>query len=604
MSEVRDVDVEERLRKAVAVNAGDAEAWGMIAALCARRGALDEGIFALAAALRIRPRDARFWNNLAALQLESDRFAEAAEAARKAVEIDPAHAFAWMHLGRALGSQGDAVGAHRALAEALSRDPANGALQYWLAVALAHLGRWSESEALHRKAAQSLPRWPDAHLAHALALGKLARRVEAVEAFTRAAALDPALAPAIESQRLYAMQMGDEFAPDDVFAAHLEWARRYAPSAPLRARAPRSEGKVRIGYVSPRFQSSSMAFALEPVLEAHDRTRFDITCYAEVSTRDAVGERIRALADRWVETQDLADESLARRIEADGIDVLVDLAGHTPGNRLAAFARRPARAAVSWLDYFNTTGLQAIDALVADDGVLATPLGQRFVERVESVGPVRYVYRAPDYAGDVTAPRAQGVVFGSFARLAKVTAAGLDAWAAILKRVPDSRLLLKNDSFADPQTCVAIRAAFSRGGIGPARIELRAESGHEAMLGELLEVDVILDTFPYNGGITTLEALWMGRPVVSLSGDTLVSRQGASILGAVGLSDLAARDVPAYVDAACAIAADAPRRARLATSLRNALSVSPLGDAKAFTQRLESLYLRLLAGTNQEQEQQ
>jgi len=166
--------------------------------------------------------------------------------------------------------------------------------------------------------------------------------------------------------------------------------------------------------------------------------------------------------------------------------------------------------------------------------------------------------------------------------------------------VPDSRLLLKNDALGEAAACVAVHSEFRRRGIDTSRVELRGQGSHEAMLDELSSVDIVLDTFPYNGGITTLEALWMGRPVVSLAGDTLVGRQGASILGAVGLADLVARDSAHYIEVACALAADATRRSRLASSLRNALSVSPLGDAKAFTHRLESLYLRLLAEAPQD----
>ncbi|WP_171095120.1 tetratricopeptide repeat protein [Usitatibacter rugosus] len=592
----RNAEAEDALRDAVAIDAGLAEAWGRLASLYATRKARDEAQFALAAALRIRPRDARYWSNLASLQLDAKRYPEAVEAARRAVEFDPAHVLAWTHLGRALGSMGDLAGANRALTEAITRDSTSGPAQYWLAVSHAHLGHWSEAASLYRRAIACFPEWVEPRVGLANALSKLGRRKEAVAAFEEAAPLDASWEPAIWSQRLFTMQLGDDFAPADVSAAHREWARRFAASVPRRTWPRRDPAaKVRIGYVSPRFQGSSMAFALLPVLEAHDRSRFEIACYAELEKRDATGERFRALADHWVETQALEDDALARRIEDDGIDILVDLAGHTPGNRLAVFARRPARAAVSWLDYFNTTGVEAIDALVADDGAMEAGLAKAFVERLEGLGPVRYVYRAPDYAPEVTAPRAAAIVFGSFARYGKVTSSTLDAWSAILAATPGSRLLLKNDTLGEAAACAAVREEFLRRGIDSVRLELRGPGSHEEMLLELAEVDVVLDTFPYNGGITTLEALWMGRPVVSLAGDTLVGRQGASILGAVGLADLVARDPAHYIEVACALAADAPRRARLSASLRNALSVSPLGDAKAFTHRLESLYLRLLA---------
>jgi len=476
------------------------------------------------------------------------------------------------------------------MGEAVTRDPSLGEARFWLAVSLARAGAWTDALGHYRQAAAANPRWTDPRIGEANALAKLGRRREAVAAFGVAAQLDPARAPAIESQQLFVMQYGDEFPPLQVSDAHAQWGRRHAAPmarvAPSRSVRPR----LRIGYVSPRFQVSSMAFALLPVLEAHDRTRFEVYCYAEREAFDAVGERFRAAADAWRETQGHGDDALAALIAADDVDVLVDLAGHTPGNRLAVFARRPARVAVSRLDYFNTTGVAAIDALVADDVALASPLSQRFVEDLVSAGPVRYPYGAPEYAPPVAPPRAAPVTFGSFARLAKITEAALDAWAAILARVPGSRLLLKNDTFGDEVARIAVREALTRRGVAAARIEMRGPTGHEQMLAELGEVDVVLDTFPYNGGITTLEALWMGRPVVSLAGDTLVGRQGAAILAAAGLGDLVARDLAAYQDLAVAIAADFPRRSSLAGALRETLRASALGDVPAFTRRLEALF--------------
>jgi len=424
-----------------------------------------------------------------------------------------------------------------------------------------------------------------------------------VLAFAEAARIAPNRAREIESHRLFVMQYGDEFTPGEVSEAHFEWGRRHAPSAVRFDRAaPSGERKIRVGYVSPRFQAASMAFALLPVLARHDRTRFEVFCYAQREAFDATGEQFRALADGWRETQGRTDEDVAAAIAADGIDVLVDLAGHTPGNRLGVFARRPAPLALSWLDYFNTTGVESIEAIVADDVALATPLAQRFVETPVSVGPVRYVYEAPAYAPAVSAPpgvNGAPVTFGTFARLAKITEGALDAWSAALERLPTCRLLLKNDTLADSAARVAVLDAFKRRGIDTARIELRGASSHERMLAELSEIDVVLDTFPYNGGITTLEALWMGRPVVTLRGDILVGRQGAAILAAAGLADLVATGVDDYIRIALEAARDGPRRVRLAQTLRGTLRASALGDAESFTRRLEALYERLLAAHTQ-----
>jgi predicted O-linked N-acetylglucosamine transferase (SPINDLY family) len=589
-------EAEATLREAVQIDAGLAEGWARLSTLLAARGARDEAVWALAVVTRLKPRDARHWNNLAALQLTAQRHPEAERAARQALEIAPDHALAWSNLGRALGAKGDEEGAANALRQAVAHDPSLGEAHYWLAVSLVRRRAWTEALDHFRRAADAIPRWVEPLIGIGSALAQLARRREAVEAFAEAARVAAPRAREIESQRLFVMQYGDEFGSEEVSQAHLDWGRRFAPPGAARPspRPGRPGRRIRVGYVSPRFQVSSMAFALLPVLARHDRRRFEVYCYAENEAFDATSGRFQGFADSWRETQDFNDEQLAKLIATDGIDILVDLAGHTPGNRLAVFARRPAPLAVSWLDYFNTTGVEAIDALVADDVALATPLAQQFVEKPVSVGPVRYPYEPPPYAPDVVPAREGAVAFGSFARLAKITDAAFEAWSALLVRVPTSRLLLKNDSLDDAFVKRSVHEAFQRHGIDPARIELRGASPHEQMLRELGEVDVVLDTFPYNGGITTLEALWMGRPVVTVRGDTLVGRQGAAILAAAGLGDLVAADLAAYQELAARLAADAARRAGLARTLRETLRTSPIGDTASFTRRLESLFERLL----------
>ncbi len=592
-------EAEARLRETVARDAGLVEGWSRLAGLLEARGAHDEALWALAAATRLAPRDARLWNNVAAVQLAANRLAQAKDAARRALAIAPAHALATLNLARVLGAEGDDAAAEEMLRVLLAREPAFSEARHWLAVALARRGRWTEALGAYRQAAAQRPAWAEPRIGEGNALLKLARRREAVAAFGQAAALDPARAAAIGSQQLFAMQYGDEFSAEERFAAHRAWAARHAAAAARGEPPPFPSGRrIRIGYVSPRFQLSSMAFALLPVLARHDRDRFEIFCYAEREAADEVGEEFRRLAEHWRETQALGDEAMASAIRSDGIDLLVDLAGHTPGNRLPVFARRPATAALSWLDYFDTTGVEAIDAIVGDDVTLAAPLAQRFVETPVSVGPIRYPYAAPAYAPAVAPPPAlagERATFASFARLAKITEAALDAWAGVLARVDGSRLVLKNDSLGDPALAPALREAFSRRGIDPARVELRPGGGHERMLSELSGVDIVLDTFPYNGGITTLEALWMGRPVVTLVGESLIGRQGAAILAAAGLAELVAGDAAGYVERAVALARDPARLAALSAGLRGRVAASALGDVEGFTRRLEAVYLRVLA---------
>jgi predicted O-linked N-acetylglucosamine transferase (SPINDLY family) len=485
-----------------------------------------------------------------------------------------------------------------ALRLAIARDAALAPAWSRLGAVLLRRGACSEAEAAFRAAIAVNPRWATPRIALAQVLLRLGRSEEAAQALAEAARLDAPRAARIESQALFAMHHSERIAPEALHAAHVQWAGRHAPSGPRVAMPRRERGRIAIGYVSPRFQRSSLAFALLPVLASHDRDRFEIHCYSEQESEDEWTERFRALADHWRVTIDRPDDEVEAMIRHDDIDVLVDLAGHTPGNRLPVFARRPARAAVSWLDYFDTTGIEAIDALVVDDEALQPGLAQRFVEKPLSAGCVRYPYSPPAYAPAVRdLPSAQGghVTFGSFARLAKITPTVLAAWCEILARAPHARLRIKNDALQDTDARRHLLGRFDAQGIDPARIELRAESAHDLMLAEYGEIDVVLDTFPYNGGITTLEALWMGRPVLTLRGDTVIARQGASILRAIGLEEMIAENVDAYVERATRCAA-APERLASASSLRERVRASALCDAKAFTRRLESLYVQLLDG--------
>ncbi len=575
----------------------DAGAWARQAELAMHEGDFEGAAWSLAAATRAAPGNAGLWNNLALAFLYARRPEEAERAAQKATDLDPKHAFAWQNLGQALGDQGKLEGAERAYRQAIRLAPDAAASHFGLAAALTLRGQWTEAVAAYREAARRAPGSADPWIGQANALLRMRRRREAVEALREGARVDPTRASEIDSQALFAMQYGDEFTVEEISAAHAAWGTSYqvlAVSSPLPRRVG---GRIRVGYVSPAFHASAMAFALLPVLKSHDRDRFEIALYSQGHIEDTVTEAFRAQAQAWRDTSVMDDVQLAQVIASDAIDVLVDLGGHTPGNRLTMFPLRPAPLQLSWLDYFNTTGVSAIDAILADEASVAAPSGQRFVERLAAVGPCRYPYAPPEGLRDVSPRPDRPVVFGSFARLAKVGEGTMAAWSAVLKRVAGSRFILKNDSFSDPAVTDEVLRDFAACDIDASRVELRTASEHRRMMDEYADVDIVLGTFPYNGGITTLEALWMGRPVVTLEGVTLLGRQAAGILAPLGHPEWIARDVAGFVDIAASLAADPVRLSQLQMGLRDELARSPLCDAPGFTRRLEALYERLLDGT-------
>ena len=338
-----------------------------------------------------------------------------------------------------------------------------------------------------------------------------------------------------------------------------------------------------------------MAFFVEPLLKGHDRQAVEVFCYAEVTRPDTVTAHLQGLADHWLVTVGLSDEELAERIRADGIDILVDLAGHTAKNRLRVFARKPAPVQVTWLGYPNTTGLEAIDYRLVD--AVTDPVGEADAWASETLVRLEggfLCYGGVKDAPEPTVPpclKTGTVTFGSFNNPAKVSAATFDAWATLLSRLPQARLLLKGKPFADAATRALFLARLGERGVAAERVELVAWlPGAAAHLALYHRVDIALDPFPYNGTTTTCEALWMGVPVVTLRGDRHAGRVGASLLSQIGLTDLIANSVEEYVAIALALAGNPGHLHELRRSLRSRMAASSLCDGRAFARKMEAAF--------------
>lgn len=375
--------------------------------------------------------------------------------------------------------------------------------------------------------------------------------------------------------------------------AHQRWASRYvaAPSAPTPVRDPDPDRPLRVGFASPRLRTSSAAFLLSGLID-HWPAGLVLNCYAEQDAEDPVAERIRSRCERWVDTRKLSDAALADSIAGDEVDILIDLAGHTPGNRLPALARRPAPVMLSWLDYCDTTGSDSIDGLITDSTHTPRHDGRHFSERLLRLDPLRFCYQPPAGLPDV-APAgrrsARAPVFGAFHRFAKLSPAVLAAWARLLHALPEARLVIRNDALALAAEHDLHRQRLAAAGLPIERVELKAALAHREYLAAYEEIDVALDTFPYNGGVTTLEALVMGRPVVTFAGATLISRQSAAILRAMGLQELIADGPDHYVRLAAELAADTGRLGTLSRGLRERMLRSAVCDAPGFARRFGAL---------------
>jgi protein O-GlcNAc transferase len=489
----------------------------------------------------------------------------------------------------------DAEGVYR---EAAALDPRNPAIANNLGVFLRDLGRPAEAEMQLRRALMLTPGYADAYMNLGNALAEQGRSTEAEAAYRKGISLDPRLTEHMSKRRsglLAELHYRADVDSAQLCDAHRHWGDEIVAGRDARASVfandPDPERRLRIGYVSPDFREHSVAYFFEPLLAGHDAATFDVTCYSGVKRPDRVTARLERMAACWQTTVGIGDAELSALIRRDKIDILVDLAGHFSGNRLPVFAMRPAPIAVTWLGYPGTTGLTTIDYRITDE--LADPAGaERFhTERLIRLPQGFLCYRPPAHAPPVApAPclRERRVAFGSFNNLPKLSDGTVAAWARVLAAVPGSRLLLKAKTLSDTTIRQRCRERFERAGVAGDRLDIRGwinEGGDHLALYN--EIDIALDPFPYNGTTTTLEALWMGVPVIALAGARHSGRVGFSILMRVGLADLVAPTIDDYVERAATLASDHAAIDRLRQSMRARLEASPLLDAPGFVRSFE-----------------
>lgn len=392
----------------------------------------------------------------------------------------------------------------------------------------------------------------------------------------------------------------DTLSPEGIFREHINWSQLFFPTPPpLNVIPNRRPGpRVRIGYVSPNLKKHSVGFFFESLLEHHDKNNFEIFCYDSKNVPDEVTERFKGYAEHWRVIAGLSDDRAEAMLREDSLDILVDLAGHTSTNSLNLFARRIAPIQVTYLGYPNTTGLSTMDYRITDEAADPRGLTERFhVEELVRI-PCAWCYLPPPDAPsviDVRADQIRPVTFGSFNKLPKISSSALAVWSEILHAVPNSQLFLKASALRDPGVADSIRDRFSARGIHPARIRLEgfAESTH-SHLARYGDVDIALDTFPYNGTTTTCEALYMGVPVITLQGESHVSRVGTSLLSCIGAGELIAMSKDDYTARATALARDPARRSHYHQNLRPMMQRSLLMDGAAFSRHIERCYVELL----------
>jgi predicted O-linked N-acetylglucosamine transferase (SPINDLY family) len=420
---------------------------------------------------------------------------------------------------------------------------------------------------------------------------------EAIDAHRKALAHNPNYHSA-HSNLLLAMHYDCDCENHSIFSESQNWWRQHgAPVAGrnIHCNHPDPGRRLNVGYVSSDFRQHSVSYFFLPLLACHDRKNVNVFCYSGVGYPDRMTEKIKNLADHWRSFVGMSPEAVAEQIETDGIDILVDLSGHTAGHRLLAFARKPAPIQVTWLGYPNSTGMPVMDYRLSD--AIADPPGDSDCYHSETV--IRLTngflcYLPPEITpqvNDLPARRTGRITFGSFNTLPKVNSYVIAAWSEILMKVAGSRLFLKCKQLADKSIRLSFLDKFSQQGIASDRITLLPQTPTtQEHLALYNDIDIGLDPFPYNGTTTTCEALWMGVPVVTLKGERHSSRVGASILTRLELEELIAESPQAYVDKTVALSADLPRLGSLRNEMRHRMTHSSLCDANAFAEQIETSY--------------
>ena len=468
-----------------------------------------------------------------------------------------------------------------------------------LGVTLKELGRLDEAEASCKRAIALNPDFAEAHSNLGVTLKELGRLDEAETSYRQAIALKPDFAEARDNL-LFVLNYNHRLSAADLYAEYAAYGETVAKLTKRRFdhdnRTPVSGRRMRIGYSSPDFRGHACRFFMEPMFRHHNRAEFELFAYSNTRRPDDHTERLKGYFDHWIDVTSLSDEAMAERIYSDGIDILVDMAGHTAGNRLLVFAMRPAPIQVgSSIGYGYTTGLKEVDYFIGDENL--TPLGSEsyFAEQLWRIPAPNFTYEPPrEVTPDVSelpALRKGYVTFGSLTRTVRLNDSVFKVWKEILDRVPNSRLRLDQKPFIAESTREVWWTRLEEVGIPRARVELVCTTPH---WNAYRDIDITLDCWPHNAGTTTMESLWMGVPVLSKIDRPSMGCVGASVLKSAGLGDWVVSSETEYVERALQASSDLGELAKLRAGLRQRLEGSAILDGAGLTRRIEVAYKKML----------
>jgi len=558
------------------------------------QGELEGAASCFRKALILKPDYVYAHYNLGYALMKLGKLEEAVSCFQKALALNPEYVDAYLNLGNALMEQGKLEEAVSCFRKALILKPEDFDIHYNLGTTLLKQGKPGEAVSCFRKALTLNPNYVYAHYNLGNALMKQGKPGEAVSCFRRALTLNPDFVLAHEN-----LLMCFNYLPNLPITSYLDEARHYGYKAAAKVRARFSNWtcsinpeRLLIGLVSGNLWNHPEGFFLENMLANIDPRQIDFVAYPTSHNEDELTDRIRSRFVAWKPLLGMKDEFAAQLIHNDGVHILLDLSGFTRHNRLSVFAWKPAPVQATWLGYWASTGIAEIDYIIADYVSVPESNQKHFTEKVWYLPETRFCFSPPVVGGELTTtslPALQNgyITFGSFQNVLKINDEVLAVWGRIFKSLPQAKLRLQNIDFNSMEIRTQMQKRLAKNGIAPERVKLEKHVPREEYLAAHAHIDLILDTFPFSGGTTTCESLWMGVPTLSLVGETLIGRQGASIITCSGLSEWIAQNDEEYIAKAIAFASNIGKLAQLRAGLRQQVLASPLFDGPQFARNFE-----------------
>jgi protein O-GlcNAc transferase len=581
-------------RKAISLNGNYGQAHASLAAALNEMGQLDEAIASCQKALAIDPGDVDALNNLGNAQQAQGLLPQAIETYNLAIKLQPGHGDALGNMGLALHAQGRYDEAVDYFRRALAIAPANALTHNNLGNTLQKQNRLDEAISSYERALAQDPGLAQAHSNIAGARHTQGEHALAIASWREALRIKPDFLDAW-SNMLYALN----FLPGCTPAQYLEEARKFGDAAASSARpwrnwpalAAEGERPLRVGFVSGDLRAHPVGLFLESIIAHLDYSRIELVAYSNFPQEDKLTARIKPAFVRWNSIVGMSDEAAATLVRSDVIDVLLDLSGHTAHNRLPLFAWKAAPVQASWLGYFSSTGVPGVDYLVADEVGVPQTCQAQFTENIWYLPDTRLCFTAPVFddivPGTLPALSNGRVTFGCFQNMIKLNDEVLELWGRLFRAIPDALLRLQSKQMSEPALREQLLVRLEGVGIDRGKVTLIGPIDRREFLKAHRDVDIMLDTFPGTGGTTTCEALWMGVPTMTLAGDTLLARQGASLLSCAGLADWVAQSPAEFVERLAAHCHDLDALASLRSRLRAQALASPLFDAPLFASRFQ-----------------